>query len=231
MRKQALLAQLEKLENLSTNLTHRITAMSTEAPSYPIITERPEEDDLFQENCEPILGSAQCHLSAAISPERLAQLELGAGVASPNDVLAPRTPNTIDNSDIGEYADENIFHGESPYLCSPFSFLSGSQDSEDRPRALMAAPQSFEVSSHIRPRLSPRNGHGIAPTSSMGAVDFSTGMSGHRAMSSKSSRHQAIVQRQVRMMGEHRGASSFRGPPKRQQNESAAAASTGWTLF
>jgi hypothetical protein len=226
VRKRALLAQLEKLENLSTNLTDRIAAMSTEEPSYPIITGRPEEDDLFQEN-------AQFGLGVAVSPQRLAQMELGESVASPTGVLAPQTPHTIDNSDIGEYADENIFPGESPYLCSPFSFLSGSQDSEDRPRALMAAPRSFEVPSHIRPRLSPRAGHGIAPSSSMGAVDFSTGMSGHRAMSSKSSRNQVIVQRQVRMMGDHRGASSFR-PTKRQQNASppaAAAASTGWTFF
>lgn len=233
IRKQALLAQLEKLESLSTNLTDRIATMSTEEPSYPIITDRPEEVDLFQENCQPSLGSAQFDLGAAMSPQRRAQIELGS-VASPTGVLAPRTPNTIDNSDIGDYADENVFPGESPYLCSPFSFLSGSQDSEDRPRALMAAPRSFEVPSHIRPRLSPREGHGsITPSSSMGAVDFSTGMSGHRAMSSKSGRNQGTAQRHVRMMGDHRGASSFRAT-KRQSNDSpsaASTASTGWTLF
>eukprot|EP00545_Synedropsis_sp_CCMP1620_P002640 CAMPEP_0119018046 /NCGR_PEP_ID=MMETSP1176-20130426/18412_1 /TAXON_ID=265551 /ORGANISM="Synedropsis recta cf, Strain CCMP1620" /LENGTH=512 /DNA_ID=CAMNT_0006971947 /DNA_START=51 /DNA_END=1586 /DNA_ORIENTATION=+ len=239
LRKQALLDQLEKIERLSVDLTHRIDAANMEEPSHPIITDAPEEEeDLFEEALNTNLMSpiknrgSGSFSSPTMSPLRQGQIQLNTtdttDVGSPLSTIAPRTPNTIDNSDIGEYADENVFPGESPYLCSPFSFLSGSQDSNDLlPRP---AGRSFEEPSRIRPRLSPssQTRNGIAQSPSMGSVsvNFSTGMSGHRAMTSKSSRGQASAQRQIRMMGEHRGISLFRGPLKKQQKSASSSSSS-----
>lgn len=255
LRKRELEQKLEQLERLSNDLSQRITNAQQEEASYPIISDPPDENDIHDlphfgsDLSSPSRGGTSAASGkspvlryqpelATMSPHSQGEGELmdnsgttEASSPSPQHsnrhaVLAPNTPNTIDNSDLVRmYADENIFPGVgTQYLCSPFSFLSDSQDS-DEPETYISPNRSFERPSSIPPRNSQQTRNQYAPgitrNSSLGSVDFSTGLSGHRALlSTKTARVQATV-RQIRFMGEHRGIGTFRGPLRKTQNSAS----------
>lgn len=240
-RKKELEDKMEEIQCLSTSLLRRISETRQQEPSHPIISHLPEaaDEDVGLKTCDSAtsvstpLPKHQREVVVATSPDAEHEFEIMDGDSVSSIVnLVPRTPNTIDNSDIiRTYADENMYPGttESHYMCSPFSFFSGSEDSEERHQddTYILPGRSFEEqASRIRPRIRRSLAPAIAVSPSMGSVDFSTGLSGHRALtSSKTGRGQ--VQRQVRMMSEHRGIGTFRGPLRRSQQSPGANAGSG----
>lgn len=230
-RKEELEDSLDEIQRLSTNLLRRIRDTQQKELSHPIISDPPEEHSDDKElntyrsgtSVSTPIPKHRPEVVVATSPNAEHEFEImDQDESSPVVHLVPRTPNTIDNSDIiRAYADENTYPGTAAphYMCSPFSFFSGSEDSEEghQDGSYILPGHSFEDQP---PRIHPRMRRTLAPaitvSLTMGSVDFSTGLSGHRALTSgKAGRGQ--VQRQVRMMGEHRGIGTFRGPLRRSQ--------------
>jgi hypothetical protein len=259
-RKLELDKKLKLMESIAADLSAKVRKAQEEEPSHPVISDPPlsqgpeevpaslsDSDEDF-EALSPIRPDRAVSISPrcpfprdfafATSPlgqhpevELMDTVMETSAADSPTVNLAPRTPNTIDNSDIaGEYADENVFPGMdgAPYMCTAFSLFASSSEEEDGRRYLLHRSFEEPPQSIVRPRISSPHQRisspGIATSPSMGSIDFSTGLSGHRALfSNKTGRGQSHPHRNVRMMGEHRGiGTSFWGPLwKSQSHESS----------
>eukprot|EP00547_Thalassionema_nitzschioides_P004615 CAMPEP_0194211306 /NCGR_PEP_ID=MMETSP0156-20130528/9992_1 /TAXON_ID=33649 /ORGANISM="Thalassionema nitzschioides, Strain L26-B" /LENGTH=466 /DNA_ID=CAMNT_0038938817 /DNA_START=11 /DNA_END=1412 /DNA_ORIENTATION=- len=201
-RRKELRERLEQIERLSSGLAQRVESVKLEEPSHPIISDAPKENvfkgnshDSDNDSKSSFVYSSPAGVGSPLQesqepvienlPETSRRLELlDTNInLTPNMNLAPTTPNTIDNSDIREYADENTFPGgpPGPYMCATFEFF-GEDDETDQS---WTNNPSFEEISKIRPRSSSSNFQTAAPFPQdhavAGSINFSTGMSGHGA--------------------------------------------------
>lgn len=230
-RRKELQERLEQIERLSSGLAQRIESVKVEEPSHPIISEAPNESvdkENTQDSDNDSRSSHVCSTPAGVGspvrqsrdpvvsnfPETTRRLELlDTNInLSPSMPLAPTTPNTIDNSDIREYVDENSFPGgpPAPYMCATFEFFGEEDDTHQN----WENNRSFDDVSKIRPRRNSNNFQSPSPSppshQEIGTINFSTGMSGHGALTSgRTSRGKLSGPRHVRMMGAHAGIGMF----------------------
>eukprot|EP00548_Thalassiothrix_antarctica_P006609 CAMPEP_0194131656 /NCGR_PEP_ID=MMETSP0152-20130528/2381_1 /TAXON_ID=1049557 /ORGANISM="Thalassiothrix antarctica, Strain L6-D1" /LENGTH=345 /DNA_ID=CAMNT_0038826513 /DNA_START=281 /DNA_END=1315 /DNA_ORIENTATION=+ len=156
-RKYDLKKRLEQIERLSSGLAQRIECVRNEDPSHPIITDPPpkeenwsqdmlqiesDSDDSKGSNTTPKIPvispfEEQFSLSPTANfPDAVNEIEPqdtpSRAISSPDYApRAPITPNTIDNSDIREYTDENIFpdgRHQTPYMCATFQLFDDEDD-------------------------------------------------------------------------------------------------------
>jgi hypothetical protein len=215
LRKLKIRRKIEEVERLSASIQERIQFEQTQEPSHPILTLAPQPPQL-----EDVVASPQSPDRGLTSEDSLIPITPRNYSTTPVDsYLQSRTPNTIDNSDLDvtAFVDENVRFRSIEFGCGLSFPLGGDErnsgrsfDSVDTRARLISNSATSIPQSMGQPDLA------AAPSSSsFDAVDFRTGLSGHRGLGSTKTpdrRSMGSTRGNIRMMGEHRGIGTWPTP-------------------
>lgn len=215
LRKLEIRKKFEEIERLSAGIQEQIQFEQTQEPLHPILTLAPQPPQLEEVHVSPQ------------SPDRGSTLDYSLIPVTPrsnsttpvDNYLQSRTPNTIDNSDLDvtAYVDENVRFRSIEFGCGLSFPLGGEErrggrsfDSVDARSRLISNAATSIPQPMGQPDLA------AAPSSSsFDTVDFRTGLSGHRGLSSTKTpdrRSLGNTRGNIRMMGEHRGIGTWPTP-------------------
>eukprot|EP00547_Thalassionema_nitzschioides_P007086 CAMPEP_0194208426 /NCGR_PEP_ID=MMETSP0156-20130528/6879_1 /TAXON_ID=33649 /ORGANISM="Thalassionema nitzschioides, Strain L26-B" /LENGTH=385 /DNA_ID=CAMNT_0038935387 /DNA_START=238 /DNA_END=1395 /DNA_ORIENTATION=- len=200
-----------ELNRISNGLATQIQDLQSKKPSYPIIAAESESRirDEEKENEGMNQGSGQVQFVSNAEEEEKQTTTTPVTRASltphlpPDSKVQPKSPNCVsfvDNNPV--FCERGVKNSLS---CASFPSSAELCDHEDR-RHLLYRTNTFD--DRLLLSAQSTTGNCLNSPSKHGSIDFSTGLSGHGALSgTKAGRSQ--VRRKIRMMGEHRGANLF----------------------
>lgn len=247
---------LDENRQIEENLRKQIEAELQSEPTHPVISDPPPIEEItlsssrdHSEASHPTTPIADFHESPYMrTPEKVAAdspaltLPTSTGTThgcarSPNSIRAPRSPNSIDNSDVHGQSfpgyrrtvseddlDQFAFGCGAVFLGQSGIFGDGHQARSDLLPS--SGPEGGEFS-NLRARSSLTDAlmmHATPTlTSSFDGIDFRTGLSGHRALTSATKpgvgSSPTTRSRTILKMSAHRGISRTKPIPKKNSAE------------